>query len=450
MQRRSSHTMALLALLGTLCLATLGHAATIDANLNIATRTLKEVSTGLDGLRPGDVSSYNRLSAKLTKSAELLQASESKAHPDFATSVATWQALQARMAAIASEWQAAQAQAQSAQPAAQPSASAPASAPPPVAQIDLDPLMSKYERANLPQLPDSPTPEQADTWAEQVLALQTTQLAADLATIDEAVAAGAASSNDGNRVRRWISDIHQGAITERINLALQSGDGIIRSAAHTAELINAIGPEDRSKAYNFATGDNGTNNRARLDDALRAGEVANVLDRRFGKTNDDRHTLLESIANARNKLDELEPVAAAFAEVLANTPRKTRPVPPDFLAPIAQEFWLNGSILAESDAKGGIWIDSNQVGDITHNGKIWVDSNERGSIEPDGEVWLDGNSMGSLEPNGEVWRGGNQVGLIQQDGTVWVNGSAAGEIVPFQGEWKRAAILYYFRDFFAQ
>jgi hypothetical protein len=33
---------------------------------------------------------------------------------------------------------------------------------------------------------------------------------------------------------------------------------------------------------------------------------------------------------------------------------------------------------------------------------------------------------------------------------VWINGNSNGEIVPFDGEWKRAAVVYYFRDIFAE
>ena len=73
-----------------------------------------------------------------------------------------------------------------------------------------------------------------------------------------------------------------------------------------------------------------------------------------------------------------------------------------------------------------------------------------GFIEAMGEVWFDANRNGNLEPNREVWREGNQVGLIEQDGTVWVNSNPAGQIEPFQGERKRAAIIYYFSDFFPQ
>ena len=91
----------------------------------------------------------------------------------------------------------------------------------------------------------------------------------------------------------------------------------------------------------------------------------------------------------------------------------------------------------------------NEVGDIESNGKIWVRGNRLGSIEPNGEVWFRGNSIGSLEDNGEVWRGGTQVGLIDKAGKAWIGGNADGEITPYQGEWKRAAVLYYFRDVFA-
>ncbi|MEM6985928.1 MAG: hypothetical protein AAF499_05250, partial [Pseudomonadota bacterium] len=69
---------------------------------------------------------------------------------------------------------------------------------------------------------------------------------------------------------------------------------------------------------------------------------------------------------------------------------------------------------------------------------------------PHGDVWFDANLVGSLEPNGEVWRDGNQVGLIDENGTAWVNGNPSGEIAPFDGNWRRAAIIYYFSDFFTR
>ncbi|MEW8626617.1 MAG: hypothetical protein AB2551_12755 [Candidatus Thiodiazotropha sp.] len=452
--------MVLLALMAT-------QAQAMDADLNLATRTLKQVDNGLERLRPGDVPSYNRLSAKLNKAAKHLETTRSKSLPEYANAVKHWGALQARMVEIANDWNAQRQKAQAAQtPPA--SKSSTASKPPPVSKsppasksppsraqpaptvepVDLDPLMTKYQRNNLPKLPDTATAEQARTWAGHMKGLQTTQLQSDLATIDSALKSGAASKSDADRVRRWVSDIFQGNIKQTIRQQIQLNEGTIESMLYMADMINAVKPGDKNGAYRFAGDEKLQHNRMRLDNALRAGSVLVVFDELLGGGNTTRTEKLKRIESARIKLDELAPLAAEQARYFASAPKKLRPVTKDFLAPIAQKYWLNGSVTAETETDGSIWIDANDVADITHNGKIWIESNQRGSIEPNGEVWFDGNQVGSLEPNGEVWRSGNQVGLIEQNGTVWINGSPAGEIVPFQGEWKRAAILYYFRDFF--
>ncbi|MEM1230161.1 MAG: hypothetical protein AAGI15_06460 [Pseudomonadota bacterium] len=464
-----------------LCAAMTAHANTMDYDLNQAVRTVKDVSAGLERLRPGDVATYNRLSGKLTKAAKHLEATQSKGHEQFEPTARQWQALQAQMAAIAQAWQGAQAEAQAqqqaqaeaaaraqaeaqaaavarrdaaSQPAAGAStaaaavASTAASSGSQVAPIDLDPLMAKYQRQNLPTLADDATPAQARSWAEAIKALQTTTLQADVATIKRAVDSGAASKADGDRVHRWITDMFQGTITERITQARQARDGALNSMVYVADLIESVGPEDRNGAYRVAGPVHGPNNIARLDAAIAGGAAAAELDAVFGASHPERAALLEKLTAARAKLDRLAPLAAEQAEAFANAPRKQRANKPDFIAPIAQKFWLDGSVIAESDDEGNIWIDANDVADITHNGEIWINSNERGSIEPDGKIWLDGNQVGSLEENGEVWRGGNQVGLIDAEGTAWVNGNPAGTVEPLKGSKQRAAIIYYFGDFF--
>ncbi|MCP5093842.1 MAG: hypothetical protein GY949_23305, partial [Gammaproteobacteria bacterium] len=363
-------------------------AQTIDYDLNQATRTIKDAGNGLERLRPGDVATYNRLSAKLTKAGKHLESTQSNSHPDYAAAVQRWGELQAQMAAIAQEWQAAQQQAQpaaAAQQQAQPAAAAqpaPAAAEAKVEPVNLDPLTTKYKRANLPKFPDAAAPDQARTWALHMRGLQTTTLQADLATIESALSSGAASQSDADRVRQWISDMFQDNIQQTVQQQSQANEGIISSMNYSADLINGVADGDMNGAYRFAGGDNFQNNATRLDNALRAGAVATIFDEVFGTSNPTRADQLKKIQAARTRLDELAPLAAEQAEVYANAPTKERPVTKDFLAPIAQEYWLNGSIMAESDDEGGIWIDSNNVGDITHNGKIWVQANERGSIEP--------------------------------------------------------------------
>lgn len=439
-------------ILATLLTATVTHARAMDADLNLATRTINEVSTGLERLKPGDTSNYNRLSGKLNKAAKYLESTQSKSLPEFNTAVKRWGELQAQMAKIGQSWNAAVQQQTSAAVSKPPATAKPAptksQAKPAVNPINLDFLMTKYQRNKLPKFPEAATSKQARIWAEHMKGLQTTQLQSDLASIGSALNSGAASQSDAERVQRWISGSFQDSIKQTIAQQIQTNEGIITSVLYSSDLINAVKADDKNGAYRFASPDKLEHNKMRLDNALRAGTVAAVFEKVFGNTNSERADKLKQIQSARTRLDELAPLAAEKAKEWANAPRKKRHVTKNFLAPIAQKFWLNGSVTAETDTKGNVWIDANDVADITHNGKIWIESNERGSIEPNGKVWFDSNHVGSLEPNGEVWRSGNQVGLIDQKGQVWINGSPAGEIVPFQGEWKRAAILYYFRDFF--
>ena len=479
------HTLAALGILLTMSTT---NGQTIDYDLNQATRTVKEVGSGLERLRPGDVATYNRLSAKLNKAAKHLESTQSKDHQDYNATVKRWGELQQQMAAIAQQWNqaaaqqqaaanAANAQAAAAQQKAQAEAAAAqaaaaqqqaasreaaeqaaaakqkarletAAGKPPAGQVNLDPIMDKYQRQNLPQLSEAPTPEEARGWATQMKGLQTTTLEEDLATIQSALDSGAASQSDADRVSRWISDMFQDNIKRTIQEKTQSNKGAISSMIYVADLINKVPDGDMNGAYRFAGDIKYENNATRLDNALRAGGVADVFDEVFGSSDPSRAQQIEQISAARKRLDELLPTAKKQAEVLANAPKAGRAAKKDFLAPVAQKYWLNGNVMAESDKEGGIWMSGDNVGDITHNGEIWVQANERGSLEPNGEVWFGGNKVGSLEDNGEVWRGGNQVGLIDKQGQVWINGSADGEIDPYQGEWKRAAILYYFSDYF--
>ncbi|MEM7284169.1 MAG: hypothetical protein AAF438_21395 [Pseudomonadota bacterium] len=477
--RSKFHNPSILFSLILMLAMTSTNAQTIDYDLNQATRTVKEVGSGLERLRPGDVASYNRLSAKLNKAAKHLESTQSKSHADYTTTVKRWGELQAQMAAIAQQWNAAAAQQQSeaqaaaAQAAAQQQAEAEAAAAaqaaaaqqrtqsqtpapqpqqaavqPQVEPVNLDPIMDKYQRQNLPKLSDTATPDEARNWATHMKGLQTTTLQADLATIESALNSGAASQSDADRVSRWISDMFQDNISRTINEKIQVNKGTISSMIYSADLINAVADGDLNGAYRFAGDEKFENNATRLDNAVRAGAVADVLDEIFGGSDNARGEQIRKIKTARARLDELLPAAKQQAERFANAPKAGNAANKDFLAPVAQKFWLNGDVMAESDKEGGIWMSGDNVGDITNNGEIWVQANERGSLEPNGEVWFGGNQVGSLEDNGEIWRNGNQVGLIDKQGKVWINGSADGEIEPFQGEWKRAAILYYFSDYF--
>jgi len=447
---RNLHHVALLFVWVFALVMSSAHAQTMDYNLSQAARTVDSVATDLQRLQQNDINGFNRLSSKLNKAAQLLETTESKAHPDFTTTVKKWSVLQQQMAQIAVELQAAQAQHQQALAAQQEQLAAQEKSAPTKAAVEpvnLDLLMAKYERNALPKLVEQPSPQDARSWAVAMHELQTTHLQNDLATIAAAMESGAASSEDAKRVRFWITDSFQRTILEQTQQAAQQEENTIGSIMRIADLINRADEHDKNQAYRFAGDNNYERNRAFLENALRAGTVVRVYGEVFGTALIDRTAQINSLQSAREKLDVMRPLATQQASSLASALAEKPPVAKDFLEPIAQEFWLNGGILAQTEEDGSIWMESNDVGDITGNGEIWIDSNEVGSIEPNGDVWFDGNHVGSLQPNGEVWRGGNQVGLIEQNGTAWVNGSPGGEITPFQGEWRRAAILYYFTDF---
>lgn len=65
-------------------------------------------------------------------------------------------------------------------------------------------------------------------------------------------------------------------------------------------------------------------------------------------------------------------------------------------------------------------------------------------------MWFEGRHIGTLEENGRVWRNSSQVGSIDKNGKVWISSTETGVIVPFEGEWKRAAIIYFFTDLFKE
>ena len=316
----------------------------------------------------------------------------------------------------------------------------------------LNPIKAKYQRGSLPTLSDTPTPAQAREWAVSMQALRTTELQADVAKIDAIVAAGTASAEDARTAKMWITDGSQLEIESRIREARMKAEGWIISAGTFADMVNAVASDDKNGAYRFAKTDNGVyeRNLNNLERALQAGDVVLVYNDIFGESENNQTEMLQVIASARNRLIDMKPIADQQAVVVAAAKPAHAQKSKDFLKPVAQEFWYEGNLIAERESDGSIWIDANDVADITNNGEIWIEANEMGSIEPNGEVWFNANHVGNLVNGGEVWRGGNQVGLIDNEGTAWVNGNPTGKIEPFNGEWRRAAIIYYFSDFFRQ
>ena len=445
----ATSVISFLAVLGLLVGSLPAYAAPMDARLNMAKRLLIEIEQGIGAIKPGDVSRYNALSAKLTKTGDMLKQTESKSHPDYLPAIQQWGALQKAMVSTAQQWQSA-----SESHAASPTRKTPKVASQRATQVaqvsgdkvNPDQILERYQRSKRPKLAANATPEDARVWASALQKLRTTQLQQDLAALNST----GVSAADRDRVSRWISGTFQQQIAQDLRQALDQSQSAITMGLQLAQQIQGIPDDDKMRAYNFANGSNGANNAQTLENGMRSVMVARAIaEAAADLASSDYADELRLLANTQNRFETMREGAEATGEKLAKMPKKQAPKRTNFLAPIEQEFWLRGSVFASIDAKGNVWIGSDEVGDIEINGKIWVRGNRLGSIEPNGEVWFRGNSIGSLEDNGEVWRAGNQVGLIDNTGKVWIGGNANGEITPYQGEWKRAAILYYFSDLFA-
>lgn len=414
--------------------SSLAIAASMDAQLNMAKRSVADIEKAIQTIKKGDIAQYNKLSAKLTKASEQLQATESKTHPDYLPTVQKWSAMREAMVDIAQQWQTA------------PSQSATAASSVQGNPLDTDAILAKYQRQNRPKLPEKPSPDEARKWAEKTQSLRNTELQADLALLNQA----SIDDNTKQRVANWISGSFQEQIVDDVRSAVMQNNGVIMTASQLAQQINAISADDKMRIFNFAQGENGKRNAETLSQGLRAGDIATTYNQVFSLADDpQRQQHLSVIDAASERFEKMQKQAVDTASELAAMPKKKAKRNSAFLKSIAQEFWLNGSVFAEIDRKGNVWIGSTEVGDIESNGKIWVRGNQLGSIETNGKVWFRGNHIGTLEENGKVWRSGSQIGLIESNGKVWIGGNSNGEITPFEGEWKRAAILYYFKDVFA-
>lgn len=421
----------------------------MDAKLNMATRSLTIIESKLDNLKTGDVSQYNRLSKELTKAAELIKQSTSQSHPDYIKSVQLWTALQQRMADTAQQWQSSTASNSNNQSASSlarkndnktESSNVHSSS-----TVKPDAILAKYQKQNRPRLGQYPNPSEVGEWAQQMEALQTTELQKDLAALQRP----GVSENDANRVSRWISGDFQTQIQQEVQSRLTNFNNIANTASQLSEQIQAIDANDKMRGYNFANGENGQRNASTLQNGLIALANAQAIEEVFPNlAYPNRIQQISKVALAQNKLDDLRNLSQQTEKEIASLPKKSASKSKVSLKNIDQELWYRGSILAYISKKGNIYLNSRDVGDVTSNGTIWVGGNDLGSIEADGKVWFRGNHVGTLEDNGKVWRNGTQVGLVETNGKVWIDGNSNGEIVPYNGEWKRAAVVYFFQDLF--
>ncbi|KAA3609813.1 MAG: hypothetical protein D8M58_08795 [Calditrichaeota bacterium] len=209
----------------------------------------------------------------------------------------------------------------------------------------------------------------------------------------------------------------------------------ISVAVDKANFVNNANPKDINKINNIAGKYMYDPNKKIFKEGLESlafeASIGSPVDRSGKK---------EIIEAAQKKLEEMRVSYIANQKIAATKPKKKKK------KSTSQMLWLDGSRFCEITKKGQVWINSNKVGDIESNGKIWVKGNRAGSIEKNGKVWHNGNHVGTIEDNGKVWKRGSQVGSITKDGKVWIGSSSRGSIVG-DGDWRRAAIIYYF-DFF--
>lgn len=420
----------------------------MDAKLNMAKRSLTSIEAKLNSLQTGDVSQYNRLSKELTKAADLIKQSTSQSHPDYIKSVQQWTALQQRMADTAVQWQSATASNADSQPQrteqSQASSSQGTNAQSKTT-LNPDTILAKYQKQNRPRLSQYPTPSEVTEWGQKILALQTTELQKDVNTLQQP----GVNKQNASRVIRWISGDLQSQIQQEVQARLSGFNSIANTASQLSEQIQGIDAAEKMRGYNFAKGENGRRNAQTLQNGLIALANAQAIEQVFpALANPNRLQQIAKVAIAQDKLESMRKQAEQTATELASLPIKTKVKSRVSLKEIEQELWYRGSVLAYISKKGNIYLNSRDVGDVTSNGKIWVGGNDLGSIEADGKIWFRGNHVGTLEENGKVWRNGSQVGLVEANGKVWVGGNSNGEIVPYNNEWKRAAIVYFFQDLF--
>jgi hypothetical protein len=269
---KRSSTILIAACWLAMLVVTATHAAAMDAHLNMAKRSLAEIENAVASLKPGDVSLYNNLSTKLTKAADLLKKTESKAHPEYVPSIQKWSALQQSMVSIAQQWQQANSSAPaSASPSETHGPSRSSKSNPLVSnanKVDLDTILAKYQRQNRPQLSERASPSDAQEWSSAMIALQSSELHNDLAILKKSGAAAA----DIQRVSKWIGGNFQQQIKQDIQDKLANNEGQVRTAVELAQQISTIG-DNKMRAYNFANGENGERNAAVLADGLRASAV---------------------------------------------------------------------------------------------------------------------------------------------------------------------------------
>ncbi|MCB0265512.1 MAG: hypothetical protein KDH95_10860 [Calditrichaeota bacterium] len=419
-----------------------------DSDFVRARKMLDQIDNGIKYLKTGDVPTYNQLSAKLTDTRQLLESTQSKDHEEYGTLVNRWNASREKLIEIANIWQNQPAQQQNTQqsqqtttqPKANPAQTQRSASPQNSSQI-YQSIISKYQVQNRPDLSIDASPQEAGAWAQQMKHLGTEQIDTDTKTVEAEFAAGRLNSQDRNRFYQWVHNNWKNQIEQQITRVRQAFDSEIEMAIEQADFINNADENDQNRILNIGNDVPYNDKKATLRNGKTFLEKVIAYDEGAGIADSQlREMQRQKITSAETRLEMFKSKAASLNKEIAARPK------PQKKPSTSQKLWLDGSQFCEITKKGEVWMSGNYVGFIEANGKIWAHGNRVGSLESNGDVWHNGNHVGTITAKGEVWKRGSQVGLITPKGEVWIGSSSRGTVEGI-GDWRRAAIVYYF-DFF--
>ncbi|MCB0283225.1 MAG: hypothetical protein KDF60_11645 [Calditrichaeota bacterium] len=397
-----------------------------DSDFVRAQKTLDQIENGFKYLKRNDTAAYNNLSAKLSDCRTLLESTKSKTHKDYNSLVNRWNAAKDKLIAIAAEWQKPQ--------YVKPEAAAPQQSS---SQI-YNAMIQKYQTQNRPKLSPVATPKQAAEWVLAMQNLVGPQLVKDTQQMEAYFASGKVTKQDKERFDRWTQQTWYNQIVDQIKIASENAESELGNSLDRANFINNADENDKNKVMNIGGSNYYQDNKETLEAGLFHIDVVSEFDKGLNQYDPQkRNQQKELLKAAKDKLERFKIKDAIVRQELASMPKKPKS------KSTSQKLWLDGSQFCEITQKGEVWINSKYVGYIEGDGEIWVNGNSVGSIEKNGDVWHRGNQVGTLTASGEVWKSGSRAGSITEGGKVWIGSSSRGT-VEGPGDWRRAAIVYFF------
>ncbi len=399
-----------------------------DSDFVRAKKTLSQIDNGLTYLKKGDVNAYNNLTSKLTAARTLLESTNSKSDKEYGALVKRWNADRDKLTKIAETWSKPIKKSRTKEPRVSSS------------QI-YNNIIQKYQARNRPQIASSPSAQEVVEWATKMSTLINITMKTDTQKMEKNFANGKVNKQDKNRFDRWVNGTWRNQIIEQINTVKQSFEGKVMMALDKANFINRANKNDDNKILNIGGVSQYTENSKLFITGLTNIAYASALDSILNTPQEqEREKQRQIIESAQQNLEIFKSKNKGVSKKIAAMPQKAKK------QSTSQKLWLDGRVICEITRKGEVWINSEYVGTISPEYKIWVSKNDNyGSIEKNGEVWHNGNFIGVISENGDVRSKVKNSGSIGKDGKVWFGTQAASIEGP--GDWKRAAIVYFF-DFF--